>query len=48
MGTTAAQKATQILENTEYIIAIALLCTAQAIDIRGPENLEKELGKPTP
>ncbi|MEM3566033.1 MAG: histidine ammonia-lyase [Candidatus Bathyarchaeia archaeon] len=39
MGTTAAQKAMQILENTEYIIAIELLCAAQAIDIRGPEKL---------
>ncbi|MGB9684712.1 MAG: histidine ammonia-lyase [Candidatus Bathyarchaeales archaeon] len=41
MGTTAAQKATQILENTEYIIAIELLCAAQAIDLRGPEKLGK-------
>jgi histidine ammonia-lyase len=39
MGTTSAQKAMQILENTEYIIAIELLCAAQAIDIRGPEKL---------
>ncbi|MCS7124024.1 MAG: histidine ammonia-lyase [Candidatus Bathyarchaeota archaeon] len=41
MGTTAAQKAAQILENTEYIIAIELLCAAQAIDLRGPEKLGK-------
>ncbi|MEM3696861.1 MAG: histidine ammonia-lyase [Candidatus Bathyarchaeia archaeon] len=41
MGTTAAQKAMQILENTEYIIAIELLCAAQAIDLRGPEKLGK-------
>ncbi|MEM2281369.1 MAG: histidine ammonia-lyase [Candidatus Bathyarchaeia archaeon] len=41
MGTTAAQKASQILENTEYIVAIELLCAAQAIDIRGPEKLGK-------
>lgn len=39
MGMTAAQKATQILENTEYIVAIELLCAAQAVDIRGPEKL---------
>jgi histidine ammonia-lyase len=45
MGTTAAQKATQILENTEYIIAIELLCAAQAIDIRGPEKLGKRTRK---
>ncbi len=41
MGTTAAQKAAKILENTEYITAIELLCAAQAIDLRGPEKLGK-------
>jgi len=41
MGVTAAQKAMQILENTEYIIAIELLCAAQAIEFRGPEKLGK-------
>ncbi|MEM2691842.1 MAG: histidine ammonia-lyase [Candidatus Bathyarchaeia archaeon] len=41
MGITAAQKTAQILENTEYIIAIELLCAAQAIDLRGPEKLGK-------
>ncbi|MGC8896284.1 MAG: histidine ammonia-lyase [Candidatus Bathyarchaeia archaeon] len=41
MGTTAAQKATQILENTEYIIATELICAAQAIEYRGPEKLGK-------
>jgi histidine ammonia-lyase len=41
MGTTAAQKATQILENTEYIIATELLCATQAIEYRGPEKLGK-------
>ncbi|MGQ9726469.1 MAG: histidine ammonia-lyase [Candidatus Bathycorpusculaceae bacterium] len=41
MGATAAQKAEQILENTEYIIAIELLCAAQAVDLRGPEKLGK-------
>jgi histidine ammonia-lyase len=41
MGTTAAQKAMQILENTEYITAIELLCAAQAIEYRGPEKLGK-------
>ncbi len=39
MGTTAAQKAMQILENTEHIIAIELLCAAQAVEYRGPEKL---------
>ena len=41
MGVTASQKAMQILENTEYIIAIELLCAAQAIDFRGSEKLGK-------
>jgi len=41
MGVTAAQKTMQILENTEYIIAIELLCAAQAIEFRGTEKLGK-------
>lgn len=41
MGVTAAQKAAKILQNTQYIVAIELLCAAQAIDIRGPEKLGK-------
>jgi histidine ammonia-lyase len=41
MGTTAAQKAAKILQNTQYIIAIELLCAAQAIEFRGPEKLGK-------
>ncbi len=41
MGTTAAQKAMCILENTEYIVAIELLCAAQAIEYRGAEKLGK-------
>jgi histidine ammonia-lyase len=45
MGATAAQKAMQILENTEYIIAAELLCAAQAIEYRGPEKLGKETKK---
>ncbi|MGB9756519.1 MAG: histidine ammonia-lyase [Candidatus Bathyarchaeales archaeon] len=45
MGTTAAQKAMQILENTEYIIATELICAAQAIEYRGPEKLGKETKK---
>ncbi len=39
MGATAAEKTIQLLENTEYIIAIELLCAAQAIEFRGSENL---------
>jgi histidine ammonia-lyase len=41
MGDTAAQKALQILENTEYIVAVELLCAAQAAEFRGPEKLGK-------
>ena len=41
MGVTAAQKTMQILENTEYIVAIELLCATQAIDFRGPRKLGK-------
>jgi histidine ammonia-lyase len=41
MGVTAAQKAKQILENVEYIIAIELLCAAQAIEFRSSEKLGK-------
>ncbi|MGB9675895.1 MAG: histidine ammonia-lyase [Candidatus Bathyarchaeales archaeon] len=41
MGTTAAQKAAKILQNTQQIIAIELLCATQAIDLREPEKLGK-------
>ncbi len=41
MGATAALKAMQILENTEYITAIELLCATQAIEFRGAEKLGK-------
>jgi histidine ammonia-lyase len=41
MGTTAAHKTAQVLENTEYIVAIELLCACQAVDFRGPEKLGK-------
>lgn len=41
MGPAAAQKAMQILENTEYIVAIELLCAAQAVEFRNPKMLGK-------
>jgi histidine ammonia-lyase len=41
MGVTAAQKAVQMLENVEYIVAIELLCSAQAVEFRGSEKLGK-------
>ena len=42
MGVAAAKKAMQILENVEYLVAIELLCGAQAIEFRNPKNSEKE------
>lgn len=41
MRVTAAQKAVQMLENVEYIVAIELLCAAQPIEFRGSEKLGK-------
>lgn len=41
MGVTASQKAMHILENVEYIVAIELLCAAQAVEFRDPEKLGK-------
>lgn len=38
MGLTAARKAKDILRNTEYIIAIELLCAAQGLEFRGAEK----------
>jgi len=34
MGVTAARKAREILDNTEYVLAIELLCAAQARELR--------------
>lgn len=45
MGVTAAQKAAQILKNSEYITAIELLCVAQAVEYRGIEKLGKQTKK---
>lgn len=39
MGTIAARKARQIVENAYYVVAIELLAAAQAVDFRGPEKL---------
>lgn len=41
MGPIAARKTKAILENVEYIVAIELLCAAQAVDFRGAEKLGK-------
>lgn len=45
MGPMAARKASEILTNVEYIVAIELLCAAQAVDFRGSEKLGKGTGK---
>ncbi|MEK3687456.1 histidine ammonia-lyase [Paenibacillus sp. FSL R10-2736] len=39
MGTIGARKAKQIVDNTYAVLAIELLCGAQAADFRGPELL---------
>jgi histidine ammonia-lyase len=36
MGAWAVSKALEISRNTEYVIAIEILCAAQALDFRGP------------
>lgn len=41
MGTIAARKAWQIVQNTENVLAIEYLNAAQAIDFRGPKKLGK-------
>ena len=39
MGPIAARKAAEILRNTEYIVAIELLCAAQGVEFRGAHKL---------
>ncbi|MBI4173867.1 MAG: histidine ammonia-lyase [Candidatus Aenigmarchaeota archaeon] len=39
MGTIAARKALNMLSNLEKILAVELICMAQAVDLRGPEKL---------
>ncbi len=41
MGPIAARKATEILRNTEYIVAIELLSAAQGVEFRGTSELGK-------
>ncbi len=36
MGTTAARHLRQVLENVQWVVAIELLCAAQALDLRMP------------
>ena len=39
MGTIAARKAREILENARRVLAIELMCACQAIDLRGNKGL---------
>ena len=41
MGMTAARKAREILENAVNVLAIELMCAAQAIEFQGAEGLSK-------
>ena len=46
MGTIAARKCRSILGNTEYVIAVELLCAAQAMDLL-PQSTSYEPGEGT-
>lgn len=46
MGTIAARKAAAIVENTRHVLAIELVCAAQAIDLSGgPDGLGERTGQ---
>lgn len=45
MGANAATKLYQVVKNTERVLAIELLCAAQAIDFKNPELLSKGMKK---
>jgi histidine ammonia-lyase len=45
MGAWAVTKAREICRNTEYVIAIEILCAAQALDFREPLPKESRLAK---
>ena len=45
MGAWAVSKAREICRNTEYVIAIELLCAAQALDFREPLPAESRMAK---
>jgi len=48
MGTIAARKALKVVENTTNVLAIELLCAAQALDLRMEKiNHSRKLGKGT-
>jgi len=39
MGTIAARKARQVVDNVAKVLAVELMCACQAADFRGPQNL---------
>jgi histidine ammonia-lyase len=45
MGAWAVSKALEICRNTEYVIAIEILCAAQALDFRKPLPEESRIAK---
>jgi histidine ammonia-lyase len=45
MGGWAVSKALEICRNTEYVIAIEILCAAQALDFRKPLPEESRIAK---
>ena len=45
MGAWAVSKAREICRNTEYVIAIEILCAAQALDFHAPLPQESRMGK---
>src|SRR5438045_9800685 len=47
MSTIAARKAAQIVVNAQHVIAIELLCAAQALSLRLEQMPDRRLGKGT-
>jgi histidine ammonia-lyase len=45
MGAWAVSKAREICRNTEYVVAIEILCAAQALDFRGPLPKKSRIAK---
>jgi histidine ammonia-lyase len=41
MGTHAARKALEIVKNSEYVLAVELICACQALDLRAPVEPSK-------
>lgn len=45
MGAIGARRTWQVLKNTEYVLAIELLCAVQALEFRHPESLATGLSR---